>query len=428
MLTSPPDPDAPAPTPARPGNGATSRDANAIWRLSAVEIAELVDAETLLWTLAIREWLEQRVRANDEPADAIGILAARLIAAGVPVDRIGITLNTLHTDHDVITRIWSRDDGFREEFFVRGGSDGYSRSPFKVAYETGECVELWLPTTPEDRFGIVPDLKAHGFTHYLCVPTIFSNGRRSGVTVATRAPAGFTERGFAVLRAIMPSLAALMEIRAAWRTLDNVLRVYVGAGPRSAILEGNIKRGQVTTIRSAMLMADLRDSTEITEHFTAQQSVDLYNEFFDCLVPVIESHGGEVLKYIGDGLLAIFREYEEHDSDPAGRALFCARTALDALARSNVDLGRVRPLKAGIALHYGTAAYGNVGSGQRLDFTVIGRDVNVVSRIAGLCRGLNEILLLSGAFVRRLGTPAHSLGHFPLKGVTEPVEVLRPVD
>jgi adenylate cyclase len=420
MLTREPDPAARSAT--------AQRAATTLWRLSSVELADLVGNDTLRQIITIRDWLENDARAIGEPADAIGELAERLMAAAVPVDRLSITINTLHAEHDVIARIWMRGEDFRELVFAHADSTAFHRSPFKLAYESGECVELFLAETPDDRFDIVPDLKAQGVTHYLCVPVIFSTGRRSAVTFATRAASGFAERDLAVLRSVTPSLGALMEIRAAWLTLDNVLRVYVGAGPRRAILDGNIKRGQVTTIRSAMLMADLRDSTELTEHISVGAAVELLNEFFDCLVPVIETHGGEVLKYIGDGLLAIFREYEEYDSDPAGRALFCARTALDALARSNVTQARARPLRAGIALHYGTAAYGNVGSGQRLDFTVIGRDVNVVSRIAGLCRELNEPLLLSGAFVHRLGAPAHRLGIFPLKGVTEPVEVLRPED
>jgi adenylate cyclase len=420
--------DVPLSPPAASGTGRKPLDAIMIWHLGFSEIAALVGPETILRILELREWVASEGRTIGEPADLIGEVAERLSAVGVPVDRIGVSINTLHTDHDVVARIWVRGADYSERFYAHAGSQGYHRSPFKVAYETGECVELWLPETPDGRFDIVPDLRAQGFTHYLCVPVIFTTGGRSAATFATRAAAGFSDRDLAVLRGVMPAIAAMMEIRASWRTLDEVLRVYVGAGPRRAILDGNIKRGQVSTIRSAMLMADLRDSTAITEHFSAKQTVDLYNEFFDCLVPVIETHGGEVLKYLGDGLLAIFREYEEHDSDPAGRALFCARAALDDLARSNAEHGRKIPLTAGIALHYGTAAYGNVGSGQRLDFTVIGHDVNVVSRVAGLCRGLNETLLLTSAFVRRLGSPAHPLGQFALKGVTDPVEVLRPED
>ena len=204
-----------------------------------------------------------------------------------------------------------------------------------------------------------------------------------------------------------------------------MLRIYVGDEPRQAILSGNVKRGQVSTIRSAILFADMRDSTLHTVELGAVGAVELFNAFFDCLVPPIETRNGEVLKYMGDGLLAIFREPAGGVPDASSRALAAARDAFATLDEFNAKHPDKPRMRAGIALHYGEAAYGNIGSGTRLDFTVIGRDVSLASRIADMNRTLDEPLLLSDAFLRQLGEDATLIGRFPAKGFSDPVEVYR---
>jgi adenylate cyclase len=155
-------------------------------------------------------------------------------------------------------------------------------------------------------------------------------------------------------------------------------------------------------------------------------AVALFNAFFDCLVPAIEDRGGEVLKYLGDGLLAIFRQGKDNGCDAPVRALNAARDGLAALNAYNQEHPDKPQMRAGMALHYGEAAYGNVGSGTRLDFTVIGRDVSLASRVAEMNRTLDEPLLLSDAFAQALGQNVTSLGRFPAKGFTETVEIFRP--
>ena len=151
-------------------------------------------------------------------------------------------------------------------------------------------------------------VKAAGYRYYLVVPIFLTNGYQHGLTFATRAPDGFSEQGLRVLRFVMPTIAAMIEIRSVNHRLDTVLRIYVGNEPHRAILSGTIRRGQVSRIRSAILFADMRDYTRLTATLSPEEAVQLLNVFFDCLVPPIEAEGGEVLKYMGDGLLAIFRE------------------------------------------------------------------------------------------------------------------------
>jgi adenylate cyclase len=199
----------------------------------------------------------------------------------------------------------------------------------------------------------------------------------------------------------------------------------VGDEPRQAILSGKVRRGDVMHIRSAILVADMRNYTRITSELTPEASVELLNAYFDCLVPPIEAEGGEVLKYMGDGLLAIFREAGDDLGGAAQSALTAAVEALKRVAAANLEQRFPVPIDVGIALHHGEAAYGNVGSGERLDFTVIGRDVNLASRIAQLNKILGEPLLMSKAFTEYLWGDPEPLGAHDVNGFEEAIAVYR---
>ena len=216
------------------------------------------------------------------------------------------------------------------------GGPRYLNSPLYASFLSREWVELRLADTPDDLFGIVPDLKAQGYTHYICVPIIFANDLTAWATWATRAHVGFSPGDLAVLASIIPTFSALLELRVAWRTWIPCCACMSGRA-RQAILGGNVKRGQVSTIRSAMLFADMRDSTRHTIELGVLGAVELFGSFFDCLVPGIKSRQGEVLKYIGDGLLAIFREAKDGACDAPQRALAAAREGLATLNAFNVE-------------------------------------------------------------------------------------------
>jgi adenylate cyclase len=391
------------------------------------EIAQRMDGPTLRAAVALRDWLLHEAVCIDDFSDVLAGLAERLNAMGLPVDRLSTAIDVLHSDYAGIGRIWTRDGGMRINYFPHSDavSESYLRSPFAHVHQTRDWLFLDLDATPDDAFGVVPELKEQGYAHYLCVPLFFSNGSENGVTFATRSGPGFEPRDVDVLRFVMGSFAIVMELRAVSRRLDDVLRIYVGDEPHREILGGAIRRGQVLRIRSAILFADMRNYTGLSSAMSPEETVALLNTLFDCLVPPIEAQGGEVLKYMGDGVLAIFRDR----GDDTGSAAFAALTAArEALARIDAagHAGTGVQLAAGIALHHGEAAYGNVGSGQRLDFTVIGRDVNIASRIAGLNKGLGEPLLMSQTFAEHLWVPGTRLGAFALDGIPEKVTLYRP--
>ncbi|GJE60865.1 adenylate/guanylate cyclase domain-containing protein [Methylobacterium trifolii] len=379
-------------------------------------------------SVAIRDWLLSEGARLPNADDMLSGLAERLAEIGVPVDRASTAIDTLHSEYSGVGRVWTRENGSTVRLFPHGEASekAYRASPFHAVHESGQWLILDLAETPDDRFSVIPELKAEGYRHYIVVPLFFTNGTHNGITFATRAEEGFRDDGIAILRFIMPALAAVMEMRIVNKQLDTVLRIYVGDEPHRAILSGDIRRGQVKRIRSAILFADMRDYTRISADMTPEEAVELLNIFFDCLVPPIEREGGEVLKYLGDGLLAIFREPGDDLGGAAKGALMAAQAGLAALEQANALHQFSVPVTAGIALHHGEAAYGNVGSGARLDFTVIGRDVNLASRIARLNRTLGEPLLMSKPFVDFLWGDPVSLGEHALDGFTEAMAVYRP--
>ncbi|WP_441983692.1 adenylate/guanylate cyclase domain-containing protein [Microvirga sp. 2YAF29] len=352
----------------------------------------------------------------------------KLIDLGLPIDRAASAIEALHSEYAGIGRFWTREEGTIVRYLPHGDRREavYQQSPFAHVSRTGEWLFLNLDETPDSLFAIVPELKEVGYRHYLTIPINFTNGAKNAISFATRSAEGFNSRSLTILRLILPSFALVTELRATSNRLDEVLRIYVGDDPHRAILGGTIQRGQVTRIRSAILFADMREYTRISSTLSPESAVELLNNYFDCLVPPIEDEGGEVLKYLGDGLLAIVRDKGDDTGGAAQSALSAATKALRRVEAANNEGRFPVPIEVGIALHHGDAAYGNVGSGQRLDFTVIGRDVNLASRIADLNKTLSEPLLMSKPFVEHLWGNPSTLGMHQVQGFTEPVEVYRP--
>src|SRR6476659_4664769 len=182
-------------------------------------------------------------------------------------------------------------------------------------------------------------------------------------------------------------------------------------------MKGQIRREDVRTIKAALMMVDLRDFTGLSDALSPSEVIETLNRYFDCVIPPIKRRGGEVLEFLGDGILTILNENGERSAREACQLAFeAAREGLDGLSDLNHDLSVTRHLKAGFALHYGEVSYGNIGAGDRLDFTVIGPDGNLTSRIERLCRELDRNLIMSEEFVRYLDSPVFEIGHFRLRG------------
>jgi adenylate cyclase len=350
--------------------------------------------------------------------------------AGIPIDRVTSAVELRHAERAANARVWEFGSSPREYVYAHErGSDASGNRPLAEAHRLNRWVFTWLPDTPDDTYDIVAPLKAAGYTHHIAAPVVLPNGMHNGFTFATRAPSGFSGEDIAVLRSIFPTLAALQEVLALQRVMREVMRMYVGDEPHLRILSGDVRRGEVLRIRAAILFADMRDFTALSSRLSEEQATALVNEYYDCVVPPIEERAGEVLKFMGDGILAIFRAGESGDIEACMRAFGAAREAQHRVVSRNEKRAGIIRFDVGIALHFGNAAYGNVGSGARLDYTVIGRDVNLASRIADQCGKLGECLLLSEPFQRRLSEhELRSLGIVALKGVDQPQAIFAPLE
>ena len=391
-------------------------------------MARSLDAESLARVIALRDWLVTAAGQMEDPNEVLSGFLDRLIELGLPIDRAVSAIEALHSEYAGIGRFWTREEGTVVRYLPHGDRREtiYQTSPFAHVSRTGEWLILDLSNTPDDLFPIIPELKEAGYRHYVTVPIRFTNGAENAISFETRSSEGFGTRALTILRMVIPSFALVTELRATSNRLDQVLRIYVGDEPHRAILSGAIQRGQVTRIRSAILFADMRDYTHISSTLSPESAVELLNNYFDCLVPPIEDEGGEVLKYLGDGLLAIVRDKGDDTGGAAQSALTAATKALRRIEIANNEGRFPVPINVGFALHHGDAAYGNVGSGQRLDFTVIGRDVNLASRIAELNKSLGEPLLMSKPFVEHLWGNPSPLGAHDVEGFEEAIEVYKP--
>ena len=307
------------------------------------------------------------------------------------------------------------------------GSGVFEKSPLYYVYKTGEVARRRLTGPPgDDDFPIMAELRAEGFTDYLITPLEMAGNRRQAATWATSHPSGFSDADIATIVSLLPALAACTETRALRRMLKGLLSVYLGPQAGLRVLDGTIRRGEGETIAAAIWLCDLRDFTGISEALPSEDVIHLLNEYFELMAAPVTEHGGEVLKFIGDAMLAIFPIQDDLDRDRACRtALSAAQEALVRLAATNSTRRAKgeREIELGLALHTGPVMYGNIGAPDRLDFTVIGPAVNLTARIANLCRPLGRQLLASARFASPCGSQLVSLGRHAMRGLVEPQEV-----
>jgi len=360
----------------------------------------------------ISDWLLKEAIDEHDPAQIFDGFCERLMKAGVPVERAMYLAETLHAEQSGYGRVWQPGAPSTYIPILYGSrTDGlYTHSPFAWVHENRKSLSLCLADTPDEEFGIVGDFKQQGFTHYFCLPLFFSNGVQNALSFATKDADGLTSAHLALIEEILPAFRAVAEVKSAVQRTHSALATYVGAEPAAMILKGDIHLGEVKRTRSAIMFVDMRNFTRLSSEVSEEKLVEVLNEYYNCVVPHVEAAGGEVLKFIGDGVLAIFRAETGQGPDACARVLDAVKKVLKAIDQHNMgrEKGTERPIHAGIALHFGNPAYGNVGSGTRLDFTVIGRDVNYTSRIADMCSSFDCRLLMSEAFVKRLPDDAYT--------------------
>ncbi len=283
-------------------------------------------------TKSIVDWLMDGVRTAPRPEMVLAELCDRLVLAGIPLWRVAVFVQTLHPQVMGRRFIWQQGAGVSvgEGLFDLQKTHDYQNSPFVAVVKSGQTIRRQL-TNPgnSEESSVYRELRAEGATDYLATPLMFTDGSVHVATWSTKLTGGFTDAHLAGIDTIVRPLARVAEIRALYRTASNLLDTYVGHTAGERILAGRIRRGHSETIRSVIWLSDMRGFTSMAEQLPPQTLVDLLNSYFDCQVPAILKHGGEVLKYIGDGLLAIFplAEGTTDAREACTRALAAAREA-----------------------------------------------------------------------------------------------------
>jgi adenylate cyclase len=361
----------------------------------------------------------------------------RLVEAGVPLWRASIGADTLHPLIAAQGHRWLAGEGVHEEFFARANSpeaeEEWRQSPWYQMIENRELQMRRRLAVGEgtNEFPLLAGLTAQGGTDYWARIVEFGKGRSIGETRglatswATRDPGGFTDHDLALIDATLPAFALAFKASNAIDTAGVVVTTYLGRDAAERILRGEIERGRVNTMDKVLWFSDLSGFTRIADTLPREQLLDLLNAYADCLVGVVHDHDGKVLKFMGDGILAAF---DGAGGDACRRALDAAEAAASAMARLNRERSAAGlPVTSfTLALHQGEVLYGNVGSRDRLDFTVIGPAVNELSRIQAMSRSLDQPLLVSASFAAACGDQRArlvSLGRYALRGVGRPQEL-----
>lgn len=388
----------------------------------------------------IETWLLKEAAREPELLLVLESFIWRMIAAGLPLDRASLHIGTLHPQLFGFAWNWQRDDGVCSEVKVQQGisnTDSFKRNPLARIFSTGTPLRR-QPQTPEAQaeFPIMLELAARGITDYVAIPFGGQAPYRHAVTMATADPNGFAGIDVAGVERLLDLFALHVERHIAQRIAENTLHAYLGAVAGGKVLSGSILRGGGEAMRAVIWVSDLRGFTNLSDRLSGRDMIVLLNAYFETLAGAVLSHGGEVLKFMGDGLLAVFPLDPADDGKAAANAaLGAARQAMQGLAALNANgvalldgIDGWRPLRTGIALHEGDVFFGNIGAPARLDFTVIGPAVNEASRVEALQKKLGRSILITEAVARHLDEALDHLGQHELRGVASAISVYSPME
>jgi adenylate cyclase len=396
--------------------------ASPLCTLPSGAVAVLLDPKAMLQPLATL-WTE---------------LTERLRVDGIAIARSSCSVPMLHPEQRSIQLVWTPEGGTRSipRGWSAAGTAMFAKSPMRPLM-LREATVIRHRIRPDDEvrpYEILDELAAEGFTDYLATITEGSTPwERAPVTWATKEPGGFSDEQVAQLLGTMSLLSLVLSIHAHRASSRSLLTTYLGADAASRVLDGHVRRGDVFDIEAAVCFCDLRNFTTLSQQLSQTELLDLLDDAFDAVVGAVEAERGDVLKFIGDAVLAVFRVEGGEDArrDAVARAFRAGRACIRATQERDAErraAGKA-PLAVGLSLHLGNVAYGNIGGPSRLDFTVIGAAVNLASRLEGMCRTLQAPMVVSDEVASRLDAEVlatcrlEDAGAHVLKGIPEPVQV-----
>ena len=366
----------------------------------------------------------------------------RLADAGVPLWRSYAAMRTLHPQWGGYGYSWRRElDAIEPQQFGREHGPSWLQSPF--AYLIGRAQtaagdgnpwlhQRWRLSGPGAQldFPVLEELAAAGGSDYFAEIVRFgaegdlSHGTGIAYSFATDRPQGFSDDDLALLQAVLPALSLAMMTHAGHTIAASLLAAYLGGDAGRRVHSGAIERGSVESMRAVLWLADMRGFTAYADATPGHEVIELLDEVFEVITAPLRRRGGQVLKFMGDGMLAIFPPLEKTEFEICHDAIDAAKEAmhrLDRLNRQRTEASKPNS-EVDLALHIGEVLYGNIGAADRLDFTVIGPAVNEAARIETLCEPLGRKVLVSAEFAVAAGncTGLLPLGHHRLRGVREP--------
>jgi adenylate cyclase len=367
-----------------------------------------------------------------------------MAANGVHVCRATLALSTLHPQMQALRYVWfddERDPGpfpspalflrrihhidgctVDEALMSYGAWDtpAFKKSPFYQLILGAKRLSFSLSPGTSHEFGVLDDLAAQGATHYVALHLPIVGGQ---ISLVTRDRDGFDSDALTFIDSSLSALGLLLDNALKSMILDTVLNCYVGSSPAEEIKRGNIRPGAMLNLHGAIWFSDIRNYSTHTQNNEGGVFIEKLNAYYDCVVPIIYAHQGEVLKFIGDAVLAIFA-----DNNPDDEKLACTNAYAAALAANAALASGDIEFDHGIGLHVGEFQFGNIGSLRRMDFTVIGNEVNVAARIEAQCSVHKARLLMSEAFVAQCGVEAILVANTKLKGISGDFGLYAPAD
>ena len=377
----------------------------------------------------IAAWLIEEAWKARSPEVLMGEFCGFLRAAGYPISRSTVIIPTLHPQIFATVLVWREDAAEVRVVFEPHDilqTPRFADSPFAPIIRGAGGVRRHLEDDGVKLdFPVVRDLRNEGATDYIAMPFRFSDGQINVISMTSFAKGGFSTSHLGNIYEVMPALGRLFEVHAQRRISVSLLETYLGRSTGKRVLEGQIKHGDGQVIHAVIWFCDLRDSTNLAASMDVPAYLAHLNRFLGAMAGAIIDHGGEILAYIGDAVLAIFPIADAGSpaaagfapADASARAIAAARDAAQRIAATNSERTDVPALKYGIGIHVGDVTYGNIGIPQRLQFTVIGSAANEASRIEGMTKELGDPVLVSAKFAEVYPGELVGKGLHVLRGV-----------
>lgn len=373
----------------------------------------------------VARWFVTEAYRITDTAELVGAAGEQLVLSGIPLYRLAYFQLTLHPEVAGKGYFWRRGRGVTTGVRPHGDNQdsAYRDNPLPPVLEQRKTVRVRLDRV-EPEAPLLRELKDEGATDYVALPLLFTTGHVDALSVVSDAPDGFSTADLDRMYLLQFAFTRLVEIHSLRDTATHLLDAYVGRAAGQRILAGEVKRGDGQTMEAVIWYCDLRGFTRASDTLPRDALITLLNDYFDTMGNIVTNAGGEILKFMGDGMLAIFPvPAPDERSETALRAVRAAASAVDAM----LVLNRIRSaegeptVRFGLALHIGEVMFGNIGASQRLDFTVIGPAVNHAARLEKLCGPLDRSVVLSPAIAELLAThQVEPLGHHSMKDIDGP--------